>query len=195
MPCLRRRRRPPVNQIACRALRRGRAARRGHRRRRGPRGLHAIRSTRCPGRDRHMEMLTAARNSGSPSSRECRPGRFCGRPRTPKPHRRSVRSRRGPGLRSSIPRTFRPGSSTSVRVEAGEILQKLRPYGVRLAVVREPGLYAPSRRFHELLAAERRGLFFDIFDTRRRRRMAGRGLGAGDRVLTGAVSPVIPRPA
>jgi hypothetical protein len=50
--------------------------------------------------------------------------------------------------------------------EAGEILQKLRGNGVRLAVVREPGGYADSRRFHELLAAERQGLHFDIFDNR-----------------------------
>jgi len=51
-------------------------------------------------------------------------------------------------------------------LEAGDILQQLRAYGVRLAVVREPGSMAPSRRFHELLAAERREHFFDMFDSR-----------------------------
>ena len=50
--------------------------------------------------------------------------------------------------------------------EAGDILQKLRAYRVRAAVVREPGAPRPSRRFHELLEAERREGLFDIFDDR-----------------------------
>ncbi|MEQ1909454.1 MAG: DUF4180 domain-containing protein [Vicinamibacterales bacterium] len=50
--------------------------------------------------------------------------------------------------------------------EAGDILQKLRTYHVRAAVVREPGAPRPSRRFHELLEAERRDGHFDVFDDR-----------------------------
>lgn len=49
--------------------------------------------------------------------------------------------------------------------QAGEILQKLRNYGLRLAVVVAPGT-AVSSRFHELQAAERRDGAFRIFDTR-----------------------------
>jgi predicted ester cyclase len=50
--------------------------------------------------------------------------------------------------------------------EAGLILQKLRSYRVRLAVVCPPGSVQFSSRFGELLAAERRGLLFDVFETR-----------------------------
>ena len=50
--------------------------------------------------------------------------------------------------------------------EAGDILQKLRTYHVRVAVVREPGGPRQSRRFHELLEAERRDGHFDVFDDR-----------------------------
>ena len=49
--------------------------------------------------------------------------------------------------------------------QAGEILQKLRNYGLRLAVVVAPGT-AVSRRFHELQAAERRDGAFAVFDSR-----------------------------
>lgn len=49
--------------------------------------------------------------------------------------------------------------------QAGEILQKLRNYGMRLAVVVAPGA-AVSRRFHELQAAERRDGAFAVFDSR-----------------------------
>jgi hypothetical protein len=49
--------------------------------------------------------------------------------------------------------------------EAGEILQKLRHYGIHVAVVREPDR-PESRRFDELLAAERRDGHFDVFDDR-----------------------------
>jgi hypothetical protein len=50
--------------------------------------------------------------------------------------------------------------------EAGDILQKLRNYGVRLAVVCAPGSVPFSSRFAELLAEERRGRWFGVFDTR-----------------------------
>ena len=50
--------------------------------------------------------------------------------------------------------------------EAGEILQKWRNYRLRAAVVIEHGAPRPSRRFHELLAAERRDGSFDVFDDR-----------------------------
>jgi hypothetical protein len=50
--------------------------------------------------------------------------------------------------------------------EAGEILQKLRNYGVHLAVVCQPGTVQFSSRFGELLAEERRGRWFGVFDTR-----------------------------
>jgi hypothetical protein len=50
--------------------------------------------------------------------------------------------------------------------EAGEILQKWRAYHLRVAVVREHGAPRPSRRFHELLEAERRDGLFDVFDDR-----------------------------
>lgn len=49
--------------------------------------------------------------------------------------------------------------------EAGTILQKLRNYHIRLAVVRSPTL-RPSRRFAELIADERREPYFRLFDER-----------------------------
>jgi hypothetical protein len=49
--------------------------------------------------------------------------------------------------------------------EAGIILQKLRNYHVRLAVIRSPDLTL-SRRFEELLVDERRGPYFRVFDER-----------------------------
>jgi hypothetical protein len=49
--------------------------------------------------------------------------------------------------------------------EAGEILQKLRNYNIRLAVVRTPELKMSSR-FGELLADEARGPYFRLFDDR-----------------------------
>ncbi len=63
---------------------------------------------------------------------------------------------------SNLPARFFDVSSR----EAGEILQKWRAYGLRAAVVREYGAPRPSRRFHELLEAERRAGFFDVFDDR-----------------------------
>jgi hypothetical protein len=50
--------------------------------------------------------------------------------------------------------------------EAGEILQKLRNYRVRLAVVRAPGSAQLSRRFSELMSEESREPHFRIFETR-----------------------------
>lgn len=49
--------------------------------------------------------------------------------------------------------------------EAGAILQKLRNYRIRLAVVRTPTLRL-SQRFGELLADEQRGSYFRLFDRR-----------------------------
>ena len=50
--------------------------------------------------------------------------------------------------------------------QAGEILQKLRDYRVRLAVVCAPGTVRLSTRFPEVLAEEARGRYFSVFETR-----------------------------
>jgi hypothetical protein len=50
--------------------------------------------------------------------------------------------------------------------QAGEMLQKLRNYQLRLAVVRPPGSAPLSRRFEELMIEERREPYFGLFDTR-----------------------------
>jgi hypothetical protein len=50
--------------------------------------------------------------------------------------------------------------------QAGAILQMLRNYRVRLAVVCPPESTHFSSRFGELVAEERRGPFFGIFETR-----------------------------
>jgi hypothetical protein len=50
--------------------------------------------------------------------------------------------------------------------DAGGVLQKLRNYGVQLAVVCPPGSVRFSTRFGEMVAEERRGRYFRIFDTR-----------------------------
>ncbi len=50
--------------------------------------------------------------------------------------------------------------------QAGAILQKLRNYRVRLAVVCSPGTVRLSTRFPELLVEERRQRYFGVFDTR-----------------------------
>lgn len=49
---------------------------------------------------------------------------------------------------------------------AGVVLQKLRNYHVRLAVVAPAGSVRLSSRFGELLADERRGTHFGLFETR-----------------------------
>jgi hypothetical protein len=50
--------------------------------------------------------------------------------------------------------------------EAGAVLQKLRNYRIRLAVVCGPGSVRLSRRFGEMVAEERRGPYFGLFETR-----------------------------
>jgi hypothetical protein len=50
--------------------------------------------------------------------------------------------------------------------QAGEILQKLRNYHMRLAVVCPPGSVTLSRRFEELMVEERREPHFGLFDSR-----------------------------
>jgi len=50
--------------------------------------------------------------------------------------------------------------------EAGAVLQKLRNYGVRLAVVCPPGSVRVSSRFGEMLAEEQRRPYFRVFDDR-----------------------------
>jgi hypothetical protein len=49
--------------------------------------------------------------------------------------------------------------------QAGAVLQKLRNYHIRLAIVRTPALRMSSR-FLELLADEMRGPYFRLFDDR-----------------------------
>jgi len=49
---------------------------------------------------------------------------------------------------------------------AGAVLQRLRNYGVRLAVVCPPDAVRFSTRFEEMVAEERRGRYFGLFDTR-----------------------------
>jgi hypothetical protein len=50
--------------------------------------------------------------------------------------------------------------------DAGAILQKLRNYKIRLAVVCPPDRVPFSSRFPEMVAEERRGPHFGLFDTR-----------------------------
>jgi hypothetical protein len=50
--------------------------------------------------------------------------------------------------------------------EAGMVLQKLRNYRIRLALVCPQGSVQLSSRFGELLADERRGHQFGLFETR-----------------------------
>lgn len=51
--------------------------------------------------------------------------------------------------------------------QAGAILQKLRNYHVRLAVVCAPGTVQQSSRFGEMVAEEQQGRDFGLFETRR----------------------------
>ena len=64
------------------------------------------------------------------------------------------------------PPNLPPGFFDLSSGDAGTILQKLRNYGIRLAVVCAPGRVAFSSRFGEMLAEERRGMHFGVFDTR-----------------------------
>jgi hypothetical protein len=50
--------------------------------------------------------------------------------------------------------------------QAGAVLQKLRNYKVRLAVVAPPGRIRPSSRFAEMVEEERRGRDFGLFESR-----------------------------
>ena len=50
--------------------------------------------------------------------------------------------------------------------QAGEILQRLRNYDIRLAIVRTPALRLSSR-FEDLLVDELRGPYFRLFDERK----------------------------
>ncbi|MFO7539086.1 MAG: DUF4180 domain-containing protein [Chloroflexota bacterium] len=50
--------------------------------------------------------------------------------------------------------------------EAGTILQKLRQYQIRLAVVRSAEIEPFSRRFNDLMIEEKRNRYFHLFATR-----------------------------
>jgi hypothetical protein len=50
--------------------------------------------------------------------------------------------------------------------EAGTILQKLRTYQIRLAVVWPPAARALSRRFGDLMVEENRDRYFHLFEDR-----------------------------
>jgi hypothetical protein len=50
--------------------------------------------------------------------------------------------------------------------QAGTFLQKLRHYGIRVAVIAPADSTATSQRFGQLLAAERRDRMFDLFESR-----------------------------
>lgn len=63
---------------------------------------------------------------------------------------------------SNVPPTFFDLSSG----EAGSILQKLRAYHIRLALVNPADGVPLSSRFGDLLADERRGNYFGLFETR-----------------------------
>ena len=49
---------------------------------------------------------------------------------------------------------------------AGEVFQRLRNYGLRLAVVVPPGWRGGSSRFGEMVAEEQRGRDFGLFESR-----------------------------
>ena len=74
----------------------------------------------------------------------------------------SAHSRRALLYPDNLPPAFFDVSSQ----EAGIILQKLRNYAVRLAVVAERDSVPASSRFHELMAAEQRDGAFGLFETR-----------------------------
>ncbi len=64
------------------------------------------------------------------------------------------------------PSDLTPGFFDLSSGEAGAILQKMRTYRLRLAVLCEPGCVHFSRRFGEMIAEERRGSFFGVFESR-----------------------------
>jgi hypothetical protein len=74
----------------------------------------------------------------------------------------SSRTRRALLYAGNLPREFFDVSSQ----QAGTILQKLRSYRVRLAVVAPRDSIPMSSRFHELMAAEQRDDAFGVFDDR-----------------------------
>jgi hypothetical protein len=69
--------------------------------------------------------------------------------------------------------------------QAGAVLQKLRNYGVRLAVVYRPGQIRVSSRFGEMVEEERRGRHFGLFETRD---TALEWLGEGERGIPGTAA-------
>ena len=73
----------------------------------------------------------------------------------------SARTRRALLYAENLPDSFFDLSSQ----QAGEILQKLRNYGVRLAVVNTGGTVISSL-FPEMRAEERKGRAFGMFETR-----------------------------
>jgi hypothetical protein len=116
------------------------------------------------------------RNPGLPpmACRECGDLRFIeGSPGTPllsTPEETTalleacIASRSGAALlySANLPSAFFDLSST----QAGAVLQRLRTYQIRLAVVCEPGAVTFSSRFGEMLAEERRRGDFGMFATR-----------------------------
>ena len=62
----------------------------------------------------------------------------------------------------NLPKTFFDLSSG----EAGVVLQKMRNYGLRLAVVYTPGTIHFSTRFQEAAVEERQGRWFGLFEDR-----------------------------
>ena len=74
----------------------------------------------------------------------------------------SAQTRRALLYADNLPPAFFDVSSQ----EAGIILQKLRNYGIRLAVVAQRDSLSASSRFHELMAAERRDGAFGVFEDR-----------------------------
>jgi Domain of unknown function (DUF4180) len=72
------------------------------------------------------------------------------------------------GARSALlyPHNLPPAFFDLSSGDAGTILQTLRNYGIRLAVVCAPDSVRYSRRFGEMVAEERRQPYFGVFATR-----------------------------
>ncbi len=64
------------------------------------------------------------------------------------------------------PMNLTPGFFDLSSGEAGAILQKMSNYRLRLAVVCAPGSVQFSSRFGEMVAEEKRGTFFAVFESR-----------------------------